>query len=73
MEDNFEYNPYLRVLLTLGELGLPPQKAADLVRNVPLSEIKETVIECIDDNATLGNLVDRFSYREIPIRKALYE
>lgn len=71
MTEEFTNDEYLRVLLTLSEIGVPPSIAADLVRTVPLPEIRSTVIEVIEDDQTLGNLVDRLAYRNIPIREAL--
>ena len=61
---------YLNTLLVLNELGIPPAKAASLIQTVPLDEIKDTILDAIEDNATLGNLCDRLAYRDIPIRNA---
>ena len=54
--------------LNLIELGLPPRVAYWLLRRVPENEIIRTVLDTYNDDLTLGVLVDRFRYRDIPIR-----
>lgn len=62
---------YVRTELVLSELGLPPDVAGDLVHRVPLPELHRVVLEVIEHDLTLGVLVDRLSYRDIPIRRYL--
>ena len=60
---------YLRMSFALMELGLPPVIANRIAFKIPLAEIHQTVLDTYEDGLTLGALVDRFRYRDIPIRR----